>query len=72
LNELGRYEDALARAERAVHAHPRHAQAWVERGSALKRLNRTAEAVGSFEKALALEPGLVSAHTSLAATALSD
>ena len=72
LNELGRYEEALARAERATHAHPRHAQAWVERGSALKLLDRTADAVASFEKALTLEPGMVSAHTSLAATVLSD
>jgi len=72
LNELGRYEEALARAERVTHAHPRHAQAWVERGSALKLLDRTTDAVASFEKALALEPGLVSAHTSLAATVLSD
>lgn len=72
LMELGRYEEALARAERATQAHPRHAQAWVERGSALKLLGRMAEAVASFEKALVLEPALVSAHTSLAATVLSD
>ena len=72
LVELARYEEALACAERATHAHPRHAQAWVERGGALRMLDRTAEAVGSFEKALALEPTMVKAHTSLAATVLSD
>ncbi|MGE0350152.1 tetratricopeptide repeat protein [Hydrogenophaga sp.] len=72
LNELGRYDEALARAERATQIHPRHAQAWVEHGSALKMLDRTALAVASFEKALDLDPGLVSAHTNLAATLLSD
>ncbi|WP_332740346.1 tetratricopeptide repeat protein [Hydrogenophaga sp.] len=72
LGELARYEEALACAERATRAHPGHAQAWVERGGALKLLGRTAEAVVSFEQALALEPAMVQAHTSLAATVLSD
>ncbi|MES2842478.1 MAG: tetratricopeptide repeat protein [Pseudomonadota bacterium] len=72
LGELARYEEALACAERATRAHPGHAQAWVERGGALKLLDRTDEAVASFEQALALDPAMVQAHTSLAATVLSD
>ncbi|MBT9464981.1 tetratricopeptide repeat protein [Hydrogenophaga sp.] len=72
LGELARYEEALASAERATRAHPAHAQAWVERGGALKLLDRTDEAVASFERALALQPDMVQAHTSLAATVLSD
>ncbi|MDO9134750.1 tetratricopeptide repeat protein [Hydrogenophaga sp.] len=72
LGELARYPDALACADRATRAHPGHAQAWVERGNALKLLDRTADAVASFEKALQIDPVLVQAHTSLAATVLSD
>lgn len=72
LSELARYQEALDSAERAMRARPRHAQAWVERGNALRLLDRTAEAVVSFDKALALEPSMVQAHTSLAATVLSD
>lgn len=72
LGELARYPDALECADRATRAHPGHAQAWVERGNALKLLDRTADAVASFEKALQIAPALVQAHTSLAATVLSD
>lgn len=72
LGELGRYEEAFELADRATSAHPRHAQAWVERGNVLRLLDRTAEAVTSFESALQIEPLLVKAHTSLAATVLSD
>jgi tetratricopeptide (TPR) repeat protein len=72
LGELARYEDAFACADRATRAHPRHAQAWVERGNALKLLDRTTEAVASFEQALQIDPVMVQAHTSLAATVLSD
>lgn len=72
LGELGRHEEALACAERATRASPRHAQGWVERGGALRLLDRTTEAVESFEKALVLEPAMVQAHTSLAATLISD
>ncbi|QHE86808.1 tetratricopeptide repeat protein [Hydrogenophaga sp. BPS33] len=72
LRELARYDEALRHADHATQAHPRHAPAWVERGGALKMLDRTADAVGSYEKALALAPELLSAHTGLAATVLSD
>jgi tetratricopeptide (TPR) repeat protein len=72
LGELARYPDALKCADRATQAHPGHALAWVERGNALKLLDRTADAVASFERALEIDPVLVQAHTSLAATVLSD
>jgi len=72
LSELARYQEAFDCADRASCAHPGHAQAWVERGNALKLLDRTADAVASFEKALQIDPVLVQAHTSLAATVLSD
>jgi len=72
LGELARYREAFDCADRASRAHPGHAQAWVERGNALKLLDRTAEAVASFERALQIDPVLVQAHTSLAASVLSD
>jgi len=41
---------------------PRHAEALVNRGNALQLLERDAEALASFDRALAAQPDLVAAH----------
>ncbi len=56
LTITGHAEEALELYSRAVQLHPKSAALWVERGVALVRIGRGAEATQSFEKALELEP----------------
>jgi predicted O-linked N-acetylglucosamine transferase (SPINDLY family) len=55
LSLMGRYKKAVAAYDRALMVRP-DAESFVNRGLALQSLNRPAEALASFEHALALEP----------------
>ncbi|KAG8461132.1 hypothetical protein KFE25_003701 [Diacronema lutheri] len=55
--KLGRYEQALADADGALALAPTHAKAAFRRGLALQALDRYAEAIGAFSRAVELEPG---------------
>ncbi|MDX6769673.1 MAG: tetratricopeptide repeat protein, partial [Elusimicrobiota bacterium] len=64
---LGRPERAAASFARLLAEDPRDAVTWSDRGVALYRAGRRAEAMKAFERALALDPGLEAARVSLAA-----
>jgi tetratricopeptide (TPR) repeat protein len=54
--ELRRLGEALASTDEAIAISDRFARAWLLRGEVLHRLDRNAEALESYESALALEP----------------
>ena len=62
LQELGRFEDALADYDRAVALKPDFAAGHNNRGLVLYRLNRLDEALASIDHAIALNPKYVAAH----------
>ena len=51
-----RYEEALQLANTAIEIQQRNAKAWVHRSRALQRLGKAEQALGSIERALAIEP----------------
>lgn len=51
----GKYEDAVAFADYANQIDPEYSRAWSYKGMALKELGRQAEALASFERAIALD-----------------
>src|SRR5262249_24036877 len=61
---------AFAVFEGAVAGAPRHTGAWTNRGRALQTLNRHADAVASFEKAIALDKNFADAHSNMALSLL--
>jgi tetratricopeptide (TPR) repeat protein len=61
LRELGRPEEAIARASAAIAVRPT-TDAWCTRGAALSDLGRFAEAVANFDQAIELLPQCVEAH----------
>jgi tetratricopeptide (TPR) repeat protein len=52
LNELGRYEEAITSAEKALEYKPNESDAWFYRGFALSGLDRHEDAISSYNKAL--------------------
>ncbi|MGD1851828.1 MAG: tetratricopeptide repeat protein, partial [Cyanophyceae cyanobacterium] len=56
LDELGRYEEAIAAYERTLEADPKFYAAWGNRGYCLDRLGRYRGAIASFDQALRLKP----------------
>lgn len=58
LQELGngRAQEALALLEQALRLAPEYAQAWVNKGVCLVRLNRVQEALECFNQSMALKP----------------
>jgi predicted O-linked N-acetylglucosamine transferase (SPINDLY family) len=54
--------DALQSHEHALALNPLNAQAWSNRGNALKDLHRPLEALASYERALEIRPDLAEAH----------
>lgn len=65
-NKLGRYEDALKAAERAIQIAPYSGMGWVNKGVALLKLGRPQEAEAHFRKATELEPENVIGWNNLA------
>lgn len=56
LYELQRYQDALARYEKAVNIRPEYAQAWNGQAKTLYELKEYKEALAAYDKAIQLEP----------------
>ncbi|MEM9246433.1 MAG: tetratricopeptide repeat protein [Cyanobacteria bacterium P01_F01_bin.153] len=56
LDELGRYDEAIAAYDRALEADPKFYAAWVNRGYCLDRLGRYRGAITAFDQALRLKP----------------
>jgi Tfp pilus assembly protein PilF len=66
LRKENRFDEALGVLDRVVAAEPRHSAAWLERGYTLEALRSEPEAVESYSRALALDPGLAPALGKLA------
>ncbi len=56
LQQMHRYDEALACYGRAIKLKPGYANAHYNQGTVLKRMNRYRDALASFDKALALKP----------------
>jgi tetratricopeptide (TPR) repeat protein len=56
LNNLGRYEEALASCDRAIALNPDHAEAHGSRALALHQLKGAAAALQSYDRVVALKP----------------
>jgi tetratricopeptide (TPR) repeat protein len=56
LQELGRFEEALASYDRAIALQPDYAAALDNRGNALRQLRRFDEALSSYDRAIKLQP----------------
>jgi tetratricopeptide (TPR) repeat protein len=61
LQDLGRLEDALAAADRALRYRPQYATAHYNRGNVLKALTRSQEAADAYSKALVQRPDFAEA-----------
>ena len=59
---MGRLEDAIASADRAIALRPDYAQAARNRGAALCALERFGEAVEAYDRAIALKPDFADAY----------
>jgi len=68
LNDLKRYEDAIASCDAALALEADHAPAHVNRGNALAGLLRHEQALASYDEALRLAPGVAEAHNDRANT----
>jgi tetratricopeptide (TPR) repeat protein len=62
LQEMKRYEDALASFEKAVALKPDHAEALNNRGAVLQKMKRSDDALASYNKAIELKPDYANAH----------
>ena len=57
-----RYDEALAHLKTLVEIAPGNVQAWANMGLALQALHRTADALKSFDRALAIDPNMPTAR----------
>lgn len=62
LQQMKRYDEALACYDRAIVLKPGYANAHFNRGTVLKKMLRREDALASYDQALALNPGHVEAH----------
>ena len=61
LNDLKRFQEAIADFERAIQLSPRYAEALCNKGKALTILRRFDEALAAFEGSIAIKPDLAEA-----------
>jgi protein O-GlcNAc transferase len=61
LQELRRFDEALASYDRVLALEPDHVGAWLNRGNICGRLGRRDQALSAFDRALDLHPGLAGA-----------
>ena len=66
LTDAGRRDEALSSFDRALSLRPDYAEAFYNRGNALRDLHRHREAVASYRRAIAIRPDYASAHWNLA------
>jgi Flp pilus assembly protein TadD len=66
LRRVGRLEDALARLDAVIAAKPGFAPAFDVRGTVLKDLRRTGEALAAYQQAIALKPDSAGPYVNLA------
>jgi tetratricopeptide (TPR) repeat protein len=64
--KLGRYSDAVTHAEALLKSYPSEAGLWQQLGAAQAGLNRLADAKGSYQRALANDPGEILGYQRLA------
>ena len=62
----GRWSDAMAALEKAVHREPRDVDAWTSLGWLSSELKQVDKAREAFRRALALDPGYARAHAGVA------
>jgi tetratricopeptide (TPR) repeat protein len=62
LDNLGRYEEAIASYDRAIEIDPNHSNAHNNRGVSLDKLGRYEEAITSCDRAIEIEPNHSNAH----------
>lgn len=62
LQQLRRYEDAIASLDRAIALDASYPQAYSNRGNALLALERFADAIESYDRAIALKPDYAPAY----------
>ena len=72
LTALGKYDQAIAAADRAIVADPNYAGHWINRGVACGEAGKSQEAVLSFQQATDLEPRNALAWANLAFAYRSD
>jgi tetratricopeptide (TPR) repeat protein len=65
MNELKRFEEALASYDRALKVRPDYAEALSNRGNTLKELKQFEEALASYHRALKVRPDYAEAHNNL-------
>jgi predicted O-linked N-acetylglucosamine transferase (SPINDLY family) len=58
LNDLMRYDDAIADFDKAISLQPNYSEAFFNRGKSLAELKRYEEACAAYDRALALKPDL--------------
>jgi len=61
----GNYTTALDLYNQAITADPKNTRAWIDKGNVLVKLNRTSEAISSYDSALALENDLAQVWNNL-------
>jgi hypothetical protein len=67
LSDLNRAEEALASFDRAIALKPDYAEAYYNRGNALRDLTRHRDALASYEQAIALKPKYADAYNNYGA-----
>ena len=60
--DLKRPEEALASYDKAIALKPDYAEAYSNRGNALRDLKRLEDALASYDKAIALKPDFAEAY----------
>ena len=68
LQDLKRYEEALASHERALELKPDYAEGWSNKGAVLNELKRYDEAIAHYDKALSLKPDYADAWSNKGTT----
>ncbi len=68
LNDLGRYDEAVARFEQAIALRPNHAEAYNNLGVVLRNQRKHGEAAARFEQAIAWRFDYAEAHHNLGNT----
>ena len=72
LQDLHRYDEAMASLDRALALRPDHATNWLNRGNLHFETARTDDALAAYDRAIALQPDYAEAHFARASLYLID